>query len=83
MNTEVMRLFVDILRTGADAADRVDACHKCNAKPGDPCVTTTRGKPWGKNHGHRLPGDPVLSFALREMADDLEQRAEKLESESG
>lgn len=77
--SEFIYLIVDALRDGADAADRIDACKKCGAVPGQGCITSTKGDPWPNGHGSRLPGDPVLSFTLRAIADTLEYRVEKLE----
>jgi hypothetical protein len=81
MDLVLGKFLVEALRAGADAADNIDACAKCGVDSGERCVTSTTGEPGRRRHTHRLPGDPVLSFTLRAIADDLEDRIEKFECE--
>lgn len=66
--SEVLAAIARALAAGANAADRVDPCMTCGVPRGMACVTVEERKPRRRNHGGRMPGDPVLSAALHEMA---------------
>lgn len=78
-----VELVAGALRAGADAADWIDVCKGCGAKSGQQCRTDPDGAMGGvpsrRNHSKRMPGDPVLSFVLRAMADQIEREADRTE----
>ena len=61
-----LEMIIDMLRAGADAVDRINAC-PCGAPPGGPCVDDD-GHPIPGYHRRRPSGDPVLVAGLYAMA---------------